>query len=74
MRIPRSFESRKFLIAVAVLTSIEVMVFTHLKIDPDLASLIKWIVGLYYGGNVGQKLVQWIVTPSSKAPAEEAQQ
>lgn len=38
-----------------VLLGAMLCVATNTKIDPDLASLIKWIVGLYFTGNVAQK-------------------
>jgi hypothetical protein len=50
----RRVRSRKFLLTVAILLGAAVMIATGTKIDAELASLVKWVVGLYFAGNVGK--------------------
>lgn len=58
MNTDSKFASRKFLITMLVLSGVLAAVVTKTTIDPELASLIKWIAGLYFGANIGQKYVQ----------------
>jgi len=56
----RRYASRKFLIAV-VLVAATMALFVLGRIDAVLwADVTKWIVGLYYAGNVGTWLTEAI--------------
>lgn len=50
-----SFGGRKFLLTTSVLLGVVACVVTGTSVDPDLLSLVKWVCGLYFAGNVAQK-------------------
>ena len=50
-----SFGGRKFFLTVMVLLGVVACVVTATSVDPDLVSLVKWVCGLYFAGNVAQK-------------------
>lgn len=62
-----SFGGRKFLITIAVLLGIIACVATSTTVDPDLLSLVKWTVGLYFAGNVAQKATSTSTTATTEA-------
>jgi hypothetical protein len=53
------FSSRKFLITMLCLIGAALCVVFNVKPDADLLSFIKWIVGIYFTGNVVQKGVEY---------------
>ena len=61
-----SFGGRKFLLTVSILLGVIAAIATNTMVDPDLLSLVKWTVGLYFAGNVAQK-----ATSSTATTTEE---
>lgn len=60
-----SFGGRKFLITISILLGVIACVATGISVDPDLLSLVKWVCGLYFAGNVAQKATATTVTIDS---------
>ena len=56
-----SYGSRKFLLALLVITIGVVMTYLDM-LSPQLVDLMKWVVGLYCGFNVTQKASEWVST------------
>lgn len=60
------FNSRKFLITMLCLLGAALCVIFNVKPDADLLSFIKWIVGLYFAGNVTQKGVEYVLNKKTE--------
>lgn len=48
----RKYASRKFLLALLTLIAAGVANALHLPVDPVVADLVKWVLALYFTGNV----------------------
>lgn len=64
-----TFGGRKFFLTVMVLLGVVACVVTGTAVDPDLLSLVKWVVGLYFAGNVAQKRLIGTTTTTT-SPSE----
>lgn len=61
-----SFGGRKFLLTTAILLGVVACVATSTLVDPDLLSLVKWVCGLYFAGNVAQKATTTVTETTTK--------
>jgi hypothetical protein len=50
-----TFGGRKFFLTVVLLLAVVVCTLTGTAVDSELLSLVKWVCGLYFAGNVAQK-------------------
>jgi hypothetical protein len=58
----KNFGGRKYSIVIFVLLCAVAAVVTDATIDPPLLEFVKWVIGLYFAGNVGRAAVDKITT------------
>lgn len=56
----RRYASRKFLLALLVLLAAMAANALRIPVDPIVADLVKWALGLYFGANVAAAGVAWL--------------
>ncbi len=59
----RLFGGRKFTIVLLILVGAFATTASGTKVDPALMDFLKWIVGLYFAGNVSKRAVDNLMAP-----------